>query len=197
MYRCSVLFFKATNWFFIYCGDKVPYMYVLLFNDFVSWLVTSNIWINVYPFNSKHDNENYLNLYRRPMSKRRQINPVLIKEFSFMLHKSLTSYRSRSILNLSHPVELYKIRIVRQPTNIANCKATSFRATPGYFRVQFSQSFRLKRWARAGGRGDNSTLILAQVCRRDFSNPPYSCIPDLRNVYLFMYDLFTFATHNC
>ena len=48
-----------------------------------------------------------------------------------------------------------------------------------------------------GGGGGDSTLILAQVCCQNFSNPPYSCIPDFRNVYLFMYDLFTFATHKC
>lgn len=45
------------------------------------------------------------------------------------------------------------------------------------------------------GWGINFVLIL--VCRWDFSNLPYSCIPDFRNVYLFMYDLFTFATHKC
>ena len=47
--------------------------------------------------------------------------------------------------------------------------------------------------AREGG-GGNSTLILVQVCRRDFSNPPiYICTADFRNIYLIMYDLFTFA----
>ena len=36
-----------------------------------------------------------------------------------------------------------------------------------------------------GGRG-NSHLILVHLCRRYFSDPPYSCIPeaDCRNVYL-------------
>ena len=41
-----------------------------------------------------------------------------------------------------------------------------------------------------GGWGGNSHLILVHLCRRYFSDPPYSCIPeaDCRNVYLFMYD---------
>ena len=30
-----------------------------------------------------------------------------------------------------------------------------------------------------------------------FSNPPYSCIPDFRSIYLFMYDLYNVATHKC
>ena len=38
------------------------------------------------------------------------------------------------------------------------------------------------------GRGELN-FILILVCRRDFSNPPYSCIPDFRNVYLFMHEL--------
>ena len=50
-----------------------------------------------------------------------------------------------------------------------------------------------------GGRGGggNSHLILVHLCRLYFSDPPYSCIPeaDCRNVYLFMYDLYSFATH--
>ena len=45
------------------------------------------------------------------------------------------------------------------------------------------------------GGGGNSHLILVRLCRRYFSDPPYSCIPDCRNVYLFMYDLYSFATH--
>ena len=50
-----------------------------------------------------------------------------------------------------------------------------------------------------GGGGGNSHLILVHLCRRYFSDPPYSCIPkaDCRNVYLFMYDLYSFATHRC
>ena len=37
-----------------------------------------------------------------------------------------------------------------------------------------------------GGGGGNSHLILVHLCRRYFSDPPYSCIPeaDCRNVYL-------------
>ena len=36
-----------------------------------------------------------------------------------------------------------------------------------------------------GGGGGNSHLILVHLCRRYFSDPPYSCIPeaDCRNVY--------------
>ena len=47
------------------------------------------------------------------------------------------------------------------------------------------------------GGGGNSHLILVHLCRLYFSDPPYSCIPeaDCRNVYLFMYDLYSFATH--
>ena len=37
-----------------------------------------------------------------------------------------------------------------------------------------------------GGWGGNSHLILVHLCRRYFSDPPYSFIPDCRNVYLFM-----------
>ena len=42
-------------------------------------------------------------------------------------------------------------------------------------------------------------MILVHLCRRYFSDPPYSCIPeaDCRNVYLFMYDLYSFATYRC
>ena len=40
------------------------------------------------------------------------------------------------------------------------------------------------------GGGGNSTLILVQLCRRYFSDPPYARIPDFRIVYLFMYDLY-------
>ena len=40
-----------------------------------------------------------------------------------------------------------------------------------------------------GGLEGNSTLILVQVCRRYFFNPPYSSIRDFRNVYLLMYYL--------
>ena len=49
------------------------------------------------------------------------------------------------------------------------------------------------------GGGGNSHLILVHLCRRYFSDPPYSCIPeaDCRDVYLFMYDLYSFATHRC
>ena len=37
-----------------------------------------------------------------------------------------------------------------------------------------------------GGGGVNSHLILVHLCRRYFSDPPYSCIPeaDCRNIYL-------------
>ena len=50
-----------------------------------------------------------------------------------------------------------------------------------------------------GGGGRYSHLILVHLCRWYFSDPPYSCIPeaDCRNVYLFMYDLYSFATHRC
>ena len=50
-----------------------------------------------------------------------------------------------------------------------------------------------------GGGGGHSHLILVHLCRQYFSDPPYSCIPeaDCRNVYLFVYDLYSFATHRC
>ena len=50
---------------------------------------------------------------------------------------------------------------------------------------------------RGGGGGGNSHLILVHLCRLYFSDPPYSCIPeaDCKNVYIFMYDLYSFATH--
>ena len=53
-----------------------------------------------------------------------------------------------------------------------------------------------RREDRRGG-GGHSHLILVHLCRRYFSDQPYSCIPDFRNVYLFMYDLHSFATHRC
>ena len=53
----------------------------------------------------------------------------------------------------------------------------------------------MRSWFPSNETRGNSTLILVQVCSWDFSNLPYSCIPDFRNVYLFMYDLFTVATH--
>ena len=39
-----------------------------------------------------------------------------------------------------------------------------------------------------GGGGGNSHLILVHLCRRYFSDPPYSCIPeaDCRNVYTYL-----------
>ena len=48
-----------------------------------------------------------------------------------------------------------------------------------------------------GGGGGNSHSILVHLCRRYFSDPPYSCIPeaDCRKLYLFKYDLYSFATH--
>ena len=44
-----------------------------------------------------------------------------------------------------------------------------------------------------GGGGGNSHLIFAHLCRRNFSDPSYSCIPDFRNVCILMYDLYTFC----
>ena len=36
--------------------------------------------------------------------------------------------------------------------------------------------------------GIKLTLVVVQVCRRDFSNSPFSCIPVFGNIYIFMYE---------
>ena len=48
-----------------------------------------------------------------------------------------------------------------------------------------------------GGGGGYSHLIFVHLCCWYFSDPPYSCIPDCRNVYGLPIHVHSFATHRC